>query len=108
MNKYKSVCIQTNTFAYAYSDVLIAMCSTLLLLQFSKKKDNTKTQIKILNGSLPLGKHTPKWTKNPPKISLRGKPNILFCLVCLVIIRVIPRNYWQNIKILFWVSLVIE
>ena len=32
----------------------------LLLSNFSKKKDNTKTQFKILNGSLPLEKHTPK------------------------------------------------
>ena len=78
MNKYKSVCIQTNTFVYAYSDVLIAMCSILLLLQFSKKKDNTKTQIKILYGSLPLGKHTPKWTKNPPKYVLEENPAYFF------------------------------
>lgn len=78
MNKYKSVCIQANTFTYAYSEVLIAMCSTLLLLQFSKKKDNTKTQIKILNGSLPLGKHTPKWTKKPPKYVLEENPTYFF------------------------------
>ena len=36
----------------------------LLLSNFSKKKDNTKMQFKILNGSLPLEKHTSKWTKN--------------------------------------------
>ena len=32
----------------------------LLLSNFSKKKDNTKIHLKILNGSLPLEKHTPK------------------------------------------------
>ena len=41
-----------------------------LLFDFSFKKDKRKNS--YINGSLPLTRHTPKWTKNIPKINLEG------------------------------------
>ena len=70
LNEFKSICVQINKHT---SDVLIVVCSTsvaaIVLVNFSKKKDNTKIHMKALNGYFPIEKHAPKWTKVFPRCS---------------------------------------
>ena len=97
---------QINILVYTGAHIrmaLIAVCRTSFvttdMLNFSKKKDNTKINM-ILNDSLLLEVHAPIYTKNYSNMSQKeGETIFLVTLWSLI-----SRSSVQNIMRIFWVS----